>query len=146
MSNIPISPVKEWDDRRFFNWVMKLLRRGGATFPNRDKAFKAAYAGKFRNVRTRRMAMHYFCACCGEIFPKHECQADHIEPVVPITGWVSWDDTIARLFIPTEGYQILCKSCHHIKSGEENKLRPRTVRKRKPVPRLRPTKLRSKKQ
>lgn len=140
------SPVEDWDDVRFHNWVMKLLRRGGATFPNREAAFRKAYAGKFKNTRTGRMAMHYFCADCEAMFPKHMCQADHIEPVVPVTGWVSWDDTVGRLFIPVEGYQILCKECHYKKSSSENKLRPKNPRKKRAVPRLRPTKLRKKRQ
>lgn len=139
-----ISPVKEWPYQRFHNWVMKLLRRGSATFPNRELAYKAAYAGKMRNEATGRMAMHYTCAICTDVFPKYRVEADHIEPVVPVTGWVSWDDTINRLFVPVEGYQILCKDCHAIKSGLENKQRPR--RKKKVVPRLRPTRLRKKKQ
>lgn len=140
-----ISPVPEWDYMRFHNWVMKLLRRGGATFPNREKAFRLAYIGKQKNPRTGRMAMHYLCSECEEVFPKHMVQADHVDPVVPVTGWVSWDDTIKRLFCPTEGYQILCKECHYKKSALENKQRPRR-KPRKPVPRLKPTKLRRKKQ
>ncbi len=92
------------------------------------------------------MISWYLCNDCGIEHMKHEVQVDHKLPVVPVTGWISWDETIQRLFCPEKDLQVLCKDCHHKKSAEENSKRKRPVRKKKAVPRLRPSKLRSKKQ
>ena len=62
----------------------------------------------------------YVCADCLETCPRKEVAIDHIEPVVPVTGWVNWDDEINRLFCKKEGFQILCKPCHKIKTNKEN--------------------------
>ena len=122
------SPVDGWPYQRFHNWVLSLLRRGSATFPNRALAYKKAHAGRFKNPKTDRLSAHYTCASCAGIFPSSQVEADHIEPVIPVTGWESWDDTVSRLFCSVDGYQILCKDCHVLKSAEENKLRPRKKR------------------
>lgn len=45
---------------------------------------------------------------------------DHIEPVVPESGWDSWDGYIERLFCNEDGYQVICKSCHKKKTASEN--------------------------
>jgi 5-methylcytosine-specific restriction endonuclease McrA len=48
---------------------------------------------------------------------------DHIKPVVPVEGWVSWDDCIENMFSEEDNLQALCSHCHKIKSGEEAKER-----------------------
>ena len=44
---------------------------------------------------------------------------DHISPVVPVSGFDSWDNVITRLFCDVEGLQLLCRDCHEIKCKEE---------------------------
>src|SRR5574339_641511 len=133
------SHVIGWDDRRFYNHIMKALRSASYKSPNRAAVLKEAYVGKRPSPTTRRMCQWYRCACCEFEFMRNEIEVDHIQPVVPVTGWVSWDDTIDRLFCHTDGLQVLCKDCHHHKSSEENAKRPKKPKK-KPVPRMRPTK------
>jgi hypothetical protein len=48
---------------------------------------------------------------------------DHIEPIVPVTGWESWDSYIERMFCEKEGLQILCEECHDVKTRAEKKKR-----------------------
>ena len=46
---------------------------------------------------------------------------DHVEPVVPVEGRTTWDEYIRRLFPASiKDYQILCESCHYIKTQIEN--------------------------
>jgi thymidine kinase len=45
---------------------------------------------------------------------------DHIEPVIPITGFTTWDDAIHRLFETEDKYQALCHLCHDEKTKQEN--------------------------
>lgn len=65
----------------------------------------------------------YRCADCSDSFDRQNVQIDHISPVVPVTGFDTWDGYIHRLFVGTDGLQILCKSCHENKSAIENKER-----------------------
>ena len=49
---------------------------------------------------------------------------DHIKPVVdPVTGFVSWDDVIERMFCELDGFQILCHDCHTRKTADERIIR-----------------------
>jgi hypothetical protein len=52
-------------------------------------------------------------------------QIDHISPIIPILkGWkFTYDEFIERTFCGSENLQLLCKSCHHKKTQEENELR-----------------------
>ncbi len=61
------------------------------------------------------------CAACEGIFKEKETQIDHILPVVNIsTGFVSLDDFANRLFCDESNLQILCLSCHKLKTKNEN--------------------------
>jgi len=60
------------------------------------------------------MAKHYECA---------ELAVDHIDPVVPVTGFTTWDEVIERMFVEKDGLQVLCKACHKAKCDEEKQQR-----------------------
>ena len=56
----------------------------------------------------------YLCAICKK---KHDnVSVDHIDP---IGTFVSWDAFIAKLFCPIDNLQVLCKTCHDIKTKSE---------------------------
>lgn len=64
------------------------------------------------------------CNSCKEHFKKNEVQRDHIEPVVSTNGGVNDLNTyVETLFCEPENIQILCKSCHSVKSSQEASLR-----------------------
>lgn len=45
---------------------------------------------------------------------------DHRIPIIdPAVGFVSWDETIERMFCNSDNLQLLCKECHQRKSREE---------------------------
>jgi len=75
------------------------------------------------NPKTGRKCKLHCCEECHELFPAKDMQADHIEPIVPLTGFDSWDNVIERLYCEVEHYQALCKECHSKKSKEENRIR-----------------------
>ena len=60
---------------------------------------------------------------CHKLFPAKSVVVDHIEPVVPVSGFSTWDEVISRMFCPVSGLQVLCKEDHKIKTKEENDLR-----------------------
>lgn len=104
--------------RKAFNLksrVISVLRKLSYQSPARGEAMRSAKVAYGR----------YMCKACRGVFPPKEVQVDHIEPVVPISGWDCWDNYIVRLFCPVEQLQVLCRPCHLVKSAQENLARKR---------------------
>lgn len=98
----------------FQRWLISHLRRISYRYGPRYRVKKAASKGRGQ----------YECAGCGEIYGPREIQLDHVEPVIEVrTGFKDWNTFIDRLFADEEGYQVLCKTCHAMKTVEENKER-----------------------
>jgi hypothetical protein len=74
------------------------------------------------NKLTGRLAMHHRCCECEECFPAKNVKVDHKHPVVRLTGFVSWDDVINRLFVEKDLLQVMCATCHHWKTQAERQL------------------------
>lgn len=66
---------------------------------------------------------HYLCQGCGNIYRAKETQLDHINPVVPISGWDGLEPYVERLFCEPDQLQVLCLGCHSKKTLEENQRR-----------------------
>jgi hypothetical protein len=81
----------------------------------------------------------YKCAACGNEVPAtavvtlkngkvkrvKNIAVDHINPVVPTSGFDSWDEVIKRLFCDASNLQLLCRECHELKCKEEKDERKR---------------------
>lgn len=102
-------------------FILHTLRKASLRSPERTATLTKACVGRKVNINTGRMANHYECACCKQEFPASEVQVDHIIPIVPVTGFDTWDGLITRLL--TGEQQVLCKPCHKEKSLHENRLR-----------------------
>lgn len=64
----------------------------------------------------------YQCVKCSGIFNIKEIHADHIIPVMPLTGWDGkWTEYIERMF--KGEVQLLCKEHHKEKTKEEAAIR-----------------------
>lgn len=102
-------------DKFLYNFVMQSLRRATYRWPFGHMAMKKQW-------RDRGM---YECEMCDlkKCFGPKEVQKDHIEPVIPYTGFKSWDETIKRMFVKSDGYQILCLEHHALKTQIENQMR-----------------------
>jgi len=101
-------------DWKLFDRVKAALRNLSYKTPIRQIVLKRA--------RTERGK--YKCELCGAIKKTSEIVVDHIEPIVPVTGFDNWDGLIERLFCLPEGLQVICKKpCHAEKSKKENSLR-----------------------
>lgn len=109
-----------WTEAQFVSFVKGNLRRVTQKWGPISDCLKQA--------RVRRG--FYICNQCNEEVPASVrdengrrvkgIHVDHIIPVIdPEIGWVSWDDTINRLFSEPENLQVLCHSCHKIKTDDE---------------------------
>ena len=94
--------------------------------PRKD-ALKKACVGKRLNEATGKDNLHYKCAACSNLFKNADVQVDHINPVVSVEdGFVGWDVYMERMFCEVDGLQVLCKTCHSIKTANERKVRKET--------------------
>lgn len=95
-------------------YAIAILRRGSYRLKARGDAFKAAKIGRNQ----------YVCKLCKQVFGRKDVQADHIIPVVKLTGWSGFDDFISRLYTDkASDFQILCKPHHKEKSKNEAAIR-----------------------
>jgi hypothetical protein len=70
---------------------------------------------------------------CKTLIGAKDFQIDHINPIVPLTGWENFDSFIERMFVDETNLQLICKSpCHSEKSKTENEIRRASKKNRKP--------------
>lgn len=113
----------KWSQGRINAFIVSVLRAGSRKWPPKYQTLNDAYVGIRLNEKTNREGKHYLCALCEGEFPSKEVEVDHIEPVISSKGFTSWDDYIARLFCDKSNLQVVCKSCHKIKSYNETQER-----------------------
>lgn len=109
-----------WTEGKFQSFIKSTLRKGSTRWPPKYEVLNEAKRGKGINPISGRLAEHYECSACHNHFVAKQVVVDHISPVVPVTGFISWDDVIARMFCSKENLQVLCKVCHSVKTKEEN--------------------------
>ena len=113
-----------WSEGRLKTFITSALRGAFRKYPPKYETLKEASVGKKVNKKTGRLAEHFTCASCKQEFPAKDVQCDHIEPCVdPKEGFVGWDVYIKRMFCAKSNLQVLCTSCHDIKSADERKER-----------------------
>jgi len=110
----------QWTQSRYNSFVKSALRKASIKWPPKYQVLKESQVGKKINKRSGRLAMHHECASCKNHFPSSVCSVDHIVPIIdPELGFISWDDTITRMFCEASGLQVLCKPCHDEKTNIE---------------------------
>lgn len=114
----------QWTQARFDSFVKSALRAASRRWPPKYEALKRACVGKRHDPATGKQSFRYTCQGCANIFKAAEVSVDHIWPVVDTEeGFVSWDDVIRRMFCEVDGLQILCNTCHSVKTQNERKQR-----------------------
>lgn len=112
----------KWTEARFASFIKSALRAASQRWPPKFSALADAKRGKKLNQSSGRIAEHYECAACKGEFPATNIQVDHIHPVIdPTRGFDTWDEVIRRMFCEKEGFQIVCKPCHTIKTNAEKR-------------------------
>lgn len=110
----------EWTEARYRGFIKSALRSASQRWPPKYQTLNEAYVGKKINPKSGRLAKHYKCNKCKEDFPMKEVEVNHIIPVVPLTGFDSWNMVIERMFCEKEHLEVLCKPCHKTLTKEEN--------------------------
>ena len=112
----------KWSEARYKSFIKGALRQATMKW--------APIQECLANARTRRG--FYRCNVCKQEVPAtvkvgrkrvKNILVDHINPIIsPEQGWISWDDTIERMFCELDNLQAICKPCHDIKCQEEKEV------------------------
>ena len=113
----------EWTEARYFSFIKSGLRSASQRWPPKYRVLSGAYVGTKTNPKSGRLAKHYVCKGCGNEFVAKDVEVNHIIPVIPVTGFDSWDGVIKRLFCEEQGLEVLCKPCHKKITQQENEER-----------------------
>ncbi len=120
----------EWTEARFKSFIRGGLRSISMRWPPKNKVYLASrrargvyecngYAG--REAHEVPVSLPPLVGNKRRI---NNVLVDHIHPVVdPRSGWVDWNTFIDRLFLEADGYQVLCKECHDLKTKHEREAR-----------------------
>lgn len=96
------------------NFVIQTLRRATYRWPYKNIA----------RTNSRIERAFYECSSCKGAFGPKDINLDHVQPVIDVErGFTDWNDFINRLFVKTEGFQVLCETCHTNKTNVENLMR-----------------------
>lgn len=116
-------------------YMKNAVRRLSYRFPSRSEAWKAVRIPRPDDWPNKRVQWVAPCIACKKLFEQSDTQCDHIEPIIPVSGWplapqsplyeLGLDDKdmnvlVYRTFVCASKLQIMCKTCHKIKSKEEN--------------------------
>lgn len=113
----------KWTESRFNSFIKSGLRGMSRRWPPKFECLSDACVGTKTNKSSGRLAKHYECAGCSGHFVAKDVAVDHIDPVVDVNGFTTWNDVIERMFVEKEGLQVLCSGCHKIKCDEEKQQR-----------------------
>ena len=116
--------MKSSEDPAFRAFLMSALRRS-------SRFWKPINECK-SNARISRGLYKCQNITCGKVVGPKDIKVDHIEPVIPLSGFPGWDAIIKRLFCAVEGLQAICRACHKEKTQSENEQRKK-IRKEKGV-------------
>ena len=105
----------------FFGMIRGCLRRAArfwkpATLCKTNA--RRAYKGK-----NKRQRWEYQCCECGEWFKGDEVQVDHIIPCGTLRCFDDIGPFCERLFCEVDGFQVMCKPHHQIKTNREREER-----------------------
>ena len=112
-----------WTEARYNSFIKGALRAASVRWPPRYQCMHEAFIERAINPATGRLAKLYRCKKCEGAFPAANMEVNHIIPVVPTSGFDSWDGVVERLFCEKDGLEALCKTCHKKVTKEENQQR-----------------------
>lgn len=104
-----MSRVNGWTEKRYWGYLRSGLRKTFSRYPNKYRVLAASKGGRNQ----------YRCAGCRKVYGKKDVAVDHIEPCGSLKGFEDVAGFVDRMFCAEEGLQVLCTSCHYVKSMRE---------------------------
>ena len=104
-----------WTEARYFQFIRTALRKASSRWGPRFEALKEARIEQKINVKTGRLAWHFKCSECSNLYPAKEVQVDHITEVGSLKCFDDLGEWAERLFCEKSGLRVLCEKCHNIR-------------------------------
>jgi 5-methylcytosine-specific restriction endonuclease McrA len=117
----------QWTEARFNSFVKGGLRAISQRWPPKYTTLAKAFREQRINVKSGRLAKHYECQSCKNLFPQKDVEVNHRIPIIPTTGFDSWTGVIERMFCDSKDLEVLCKPCHKAITQQENKERKENI-------------------
>ena len=115
----PFENYPDWSTAKFWGFLRSALRSGYNKYPPKWEVLKAAkrpYKGQ-----DKRCKWEFQCAKCSKW---HKAKAVSVDHKIPAGALNTFDDLpgfVQRLFCGVDGLQVLCKTCHDVKTADERK-------------------------
>ncbi len=104
-------------EAEFFSWIRSNCRKMTTRWkPRFDKLAEGKRKSESDN---KRLKWEYSCEECEGWFPGSQIEIDHIVPCGGLNGWDKILPWFKNALVEIDGYQRLCKTCHRIKTNEE---------------------------
>jgi 5-methylcytosine-specific restriction endonuclease McrA len=103
----------------FWSFIRSALRQKSRWWkPITECKMKArrAYKGP-----SKRQKFEYQCNTCKSWFPEKQINVDHIKPAGSLNCKEDLSGFVERLFCELDNLQVLCESCHDVKTKLEKK-------------------------
>ena len=104
----------QWTEARYFGFIRSALRSAFQKWPCKHQAKKNAMCITDEGSR-------YRCNTCDELFRSSDVQVDHITPCGSLRTFDDLPGFVERMFCEADGFQVLCKECHQLKTNEERR-------------------------
>jgi len=103
----------------FWSFIRSALRQKSRWWkPITQCKMNARRAYKGPNKRQR---YEYLCNKCKHWFPEKKINVDHIIPAGTLKSKNDLPDFVERLFCEIDNLQVLCETCHDMKTQKEKK-------------------------
>ena len=106
-----------WSEARYFSFIRSALRSAFRKYPVKYQVKTEAsrpYVGP-----DKRRKKEYQCNVCKGWFADKEVAVDHINPCGSLKTYEDLPRFVSTLFCEKENLQIICDSCHRIKTNKE---------------------------
>jgi len=106
-----------WTESRYFGFIRSALRSAFRKYPVKYQVKAEAsrpYVGE-----DKRRKKEYQCNVCEGWFADKEVAVDHIVPCGSLKTYEDLPRFVSTLFCERENLQIICNTCHQIKTNEE---------------------------
>lgn len=113
----PFKEHPDWSEAKFWSFLRSGLRGTYNRWPPKWTILaeaKRAYQGD-----DKRTKWEYQCAQCQNYYKQKEISVDHIHPAGSLNNFNDIAGFVERLFVGTQGLQVLCKECHDRKTRED---------------------------
>ena len=116
MRTEPCAQYPLWSEARYRTFVRSALRKAWTKWPPKFEALKRAQRPSQSD--NKKLKWEYQCAHCKEWHRGDFVSVDHIKPWGD--PWsMSFTDACRALLVSVEELQVLCETCHNIKTALE---------------------------